>query len=1025
MKKGFVAFAATLVSLVVTVSASASGGDPPIVLESPTEGLGVTWVLHKPGSSIVDVYGRSGRPGSNAGSTDIGRLRATDNGVGNSWTFNYLIGGANTPDEEGAFMLCPSGSFCDGKAFVTKLAVGDVAYCDIAVDGLTTSNCLAVPTFKSNGGLSIVGSQLMASGYGSNAQVYSVNHLTGASTLMPGCSVAGKTTAAAGPSVNGFLYMVSNRSGTLGSMDLWRIPWLTSDCSGSATNLNSVVGYGNGSTAGGETPGAVDPLTGDMYYTKNNGTAARLKLNPSCGDGFISGIGEAGGEQCDAAAANPLNAQTCIGLGFTGGTLACNGSCQFNTSGCTSPPVCGNAVVEAGEVCDGSNFNGATCASINGAGWTGSLSCTGSCQTIGSGGCSPPAPICGDGIKNGTDSCDGADLGGANCSSVMGAGYTGTLSCTGGCIFNTTSCNPPGPVCGNGAKEVGEGCDGSDYGGATCASVLGAGYTGSLSCNACSINSNACVPPVTCGNGNKEGGEQCDGSDIGGATCASVVGAGYTGTITCNAGCTYNSGACSPPVTCGNGSKDGSEECDGADLGGATCASELGAGYIGSLSCNTCSLNTSACTKCGNSNLDSGEVCDGSLFGAKTCATEMGAGFTGMLGCNSSCTTVNTSGCTPAAPFCGDMTCSGSETCSNCPTDCGLCCGNGVINVGEACDTGNMGSATCSSLLGSGYTGDLDCQANCTYDTDSCSPPSSCGNGVLDDGEQCDGENFGSHSCASDKGEGYTGTLDCNECVIDTGSCIAPNWGVKVLSGGCEVVGTDILNAAIQTVNGTCMFAFVPKNGEVANNFWIEADDERMIPFKVAQLPSKSAFTIPEGIIWDEPDTLGNKKEFIMGAGVVMGDEGTGRRFDTKTSFPIVHFHDKLDTICFGKDFDYSKKFTDINVGNGVGCLDVDYLVDINVQTQTVTRAPWKEGVGGSGGSGGSSGTGGNAGTSGSNTGGSGGAGGGQGIAPPPAGGDDEGCSCAVPGREGIPFSGTVMVIAVAIASMRLKRRKN
>lgn len=47
-----------------------------------------------------------------------------------------------------------------------------------------------------------------------------------------------------------------------------------------------------------------------------------------CGDGDINP-----GEQCDGSA---LGGQTCVGLGYTAGTLSCNGSCQLDESACIS-----------------------------------------------------------------------------------------------------------------------------------------------------------------------------------------------------------------------------------------------------------------------------------------------------------------------------------------------------------------------------------------------------------------------------------------------------------------------------------------------------------------------------------------------------------------------------------------------------------------------------------------------------------------------------------------------------------------
>lgn len=49
---------------------------------------------------------------------------------------------------------------------------------------------------------------------------------------------------------------------------------------------------------------------------------------PVCGNGIVET-----GESCDGS---NLNGQTCVSLGFAGGTLACSGTCSFDTSGCTS-----------------------------------------------------------------------------------------------------------------------------------------------------------------------------------------------------------------------------------------------------------------------------------------------------------------------------------------------------------------------------------------------------------------------------------------------------------------------------------------------------------------------------------------------------------------------------------------------------------------------------------------------------------------------------------------------------------------
>jgi hypothetical protein len=52
-----------------------------------------------------------------------------------------------------------------------------------------------------------------------------------------------------------------------------------------------------------------------------------------------------------------------------------------------------------------------------------------------------------------------------------------------------------------------------------------------------------------CGDGNLSAGEQCDGTKLNSSTCASILGTGYTGTLTCTASCTFNTTRCSAPAT--------------------------------------------------------------------------------------------------------------------------------------------------------------------------------------------------------------------------------------------------------------------------------------------------------------------------------------------------------------------------------------------------------------------------------------------------------------------------------------------
>lgn len=66
----------------------------------------------------------------------------------------------------------------------------------------------------------------------------------------------------------------------------------------------------------------------------------------------------------------------------------------------------------------------------------------------------------------------------------------------------------------------------------------------------------ATVQISVCGNGNKENGEQCDGSDFGAATCPSLGFSG--GSLTCSIACDYDTSGCSTQTTQGGGGGGGS-----------------------------------------------------------------------------------------------------------------------------------------------------------------------------------------------------------------------------------------------------------------------------------------------------------------------------------------------------------------------------------------------------------------------------------------------------------------------------------
>lgn len=178
-------------------------------------------------------------------------------------------------------------------------------------------------------------------------------------------------------------------------------------------------------------------------------------------------------------------------------------------------------------------------------------------------------PVCGDGIKDEAETCDGTQLGDESCAGLEF--LSGTLACNDECRFDTSGCTN----CGDGDLDAGEQCDGTAHGGRNCSSFSFDG--GFLVCNAdCTFDTTNCTG---CGDSLIEGAEQCEPGDLDGEDCISL---GFLkGTLGCAADCSFDLAACS---NCGDGALDGDEACDGSDFGATTCQT-LGFDD-GTLACN-------------------------------------------------------------------------------------------------------------------------------------------------------------------------------------------------------------------------------------------------------------------------------------------------------------------------------------------------------------------------------------------------------------------------------------------------------
>jgi hypothetical protein len=237
-------------------------------------------------------------------------------------------------------------------------------------------------------------------------------------------------------------------------------------------------------------------------------------------------------------------------------------TCGGAGGGASAFPVCGDGRKDPVEQCDGPTTP--ECAEYDSRRYIGgTVRCTSDCK-FDTSRCTEPK--CGDGKAQAWEECDAADLRGVTaCDEKFYLG--GVLRCGPNCYFDTSACISP--VCGNGRREAYERCDGSDLGGKTCASYVPSGQErpvfqgGTLKCiRDCEFDVSECIPFV-CGNGKIEGGEYCDGADVGSKNCTDFgYGSGKPG---CNANCTFDPSVCPAPV-CGNGRREGSEGCDGSEF---------------------------------------------------------------------------------------------------------------------------------------------------------------------------------------------------------------------------------------------------------------------------------------------------------------------------------------------------------------------------------------------------------------------------------------------------------------------------
>lgn len=410
------------------------------------------------------------------------------------------------------------------------------------------------------------------------------------------------------------------------------------------------------STDGVDDTGTTDAGLVDTGATETDGSESSGG-DPLCGDGVVNGD-----DECDDG---DLNGEDCVSLGFATGNLACAEDCSFDTSDCADN-VCGDNVVGDDEVCDGVEVGAEDCASQGFDG--GPLVCAKDCSGLDTSGCADFAGDCC--ADNGTPGCDDAACTAAVCAVDIFCCNNNWDGMCATAAFGESDCEdvggscPVNEVCGDGVAEGVEPCDGDDLLGQDCIS-LGA-TSGELGCagNCSSLDTSGCL---------YEGCEDEDiGSNIGPSVatgdldladddlpqgCANGGGDDHVVAFTAatageyvfdTAGSNYDT-ALAIFADCNPANELACDDDDGPGLT-SEIVLNLAAGQqvfvaVGGFggSSGDYILNIGA-PLCGNAMLDVGELCDTGNLNGEDCDSQ---GFVGgPLACGGDCASFDTSACT-------------------------------------------------------------------------------------------------------------------------------------------------------------------------------------------------------------------------------------------------------------------------------------------------------------------------------------------------------------------------------------------